>query len=124
MSNYGLLNNLAVDTDTKRCYNYDMIRKKRIDRKHIVYCLTNVETGDFYIGITQGFRKRDLKIRVQKHIRRALTEHKSWALCDAIRSYGASAFVAQELAVIRGKREAHALERSLIGELAPTLNSH
>ena len=100
------------------------MRKKRSDRRHIVYMLQNVATGDFYIGITQGFRKQDLKIRVQKHIRRALTEHKSWTLCDAIRSYGVSAFVAQELAVIRGKREAHALERSLIGELAPTLNSH
>ena len=112
-----------LDRVTKRCYNCGMIRKKRIDRKHIVYCLTNVETGDFYIGVTQGFRKRDLRIRVQKHIRRALTETKSWALCDAIRSYGVSAFVAQELAIVRGKREAHALERALIGECSPTLNS-
>ena len=99
------------------------MRKKRSDRRHIVYMLQNVATGDFYIGITQGFRKRDLRIRVQKHIRRALTEHKSWTLCDAIRSYGVSAFVAQQLAIVRGKASAHALERDLIGELAPTLNS-
>jgi len=99
------------------------MRKKRSDRRHIVYMLQNVATGDFYIGITQGFRKRDLKIRVQKHIRRALTEHKSWMLCDAIRSYGVSAFVAQELAIVRGKASAHALERELIGEYSPTLNS-
>lgn len=112
-----------LDKGTKRCYNGCMIRKKRIDRKHIVYCLTNVETGDFYIGITQGFRKRDLKIRVQKHIRRALTEGKAWLLCDAIRSYGAESFVAQELAIVRGKVNAHNLERQLIGECLPTLNT-
>ena len=99
------------------------MRKKRSDRRHIVYMLQNVATGDFYIGITQGFRKRDLRIRVQKHIRRALTEHKSWTLCDAIRSYGVSAFVAQQLAIVRGKALAHALERQLIGEYSPTLNS-
>jgi hypothetical protein len=100
-----------------------MLRKKRSDRKHIVYMLTNCVTGDYYIGVTQGFRQRDLRIRVQKHVRRALTEGKSWALCDAIRFYGAGSFVAQELAVVRGKIAAHALERSLIGECSPTLNS-
>ena len=99
------------------------MRKKRSDRRHIVYMLQNVATGDFYIGITQGFRKQDLKIRVQKHIRRALTEHKSWTLCDAIRSYGAESFVAQELAIVRGKVNAHNLERQLIGECLPTLNT-
>ena len=112
-----------LDFLIKRLYNYGMMRKRRSDRRHIVYCLTNCVTGDFYIGITQGFRKRDLKIRVQKHIRRALTEGKSWALCDAIRSYGAGSFVAQELAVVKGKQAAHAVERELIGEYSPTLNS-
>ena len=117
------MNVLMLDKGTKRCYNGCMIRKKRIDRKHIVYCLTNVETGDFYIGITQGFRKRDLKIRVQKHIRRALTEGKAWALCDAIRSYGVEVFVPQIIEVVRGKNAAHMLERELIGEYLPTLNT-
>ena len=112
-----------LDTLSKSIYNYDMIRKKRSDRKHIVYCLTNVVTGDFYIGITQGFRKQDLRVRVQKHIRRALTEGKAWLLCDAIRSYGAESFVAQELAIVRGKVSAHTLERQLIGECLPTLNT-
>ena len=100
-----------------------MKRKKRIDRKHIVYCLTNCVTGDFYIGITQGFRQRDLKIRVQKHVRRALTEGKTWTLCEAIRSFGPESFVAQQLAVVRGKVAAHAIERQLIGECLPTLNT-
>ena len=100
-----------------------MNRKKRSDRRHIVYSIVNAVTGEFYIGITQGFRQKDLKIRVQKHIRRALTEGKSWGLCDAIRSYGAQAFAAQIVEVVRGKSTAHALERQLIGEYSPTLNS-
>ena len=100
-----------------------MIRKKRSDRRHIVYSITNAVTGEFYIGVTQGYRQKDLKIRVQKHIRRALTEGKSWALCDAIRFYGVESFVAQILAVVRGKVGAHQLERQLIGEYSPTLNT-
>lgn len=100
-----------------------MIRKKRSDRRHIVYSIINVVTGDYYIGVTQGFRQRDLKIRVQKHVRRALTEGKSWALCDAIRFYGADSFVAQIVEVVRGKVGAHQLERQLIGEYSPTLNT-
>jgi len=100
-----------------------MMRKKRSDRRHIVYSIINAETGDFYIGITQGFRQKDLKIRLQKHIRRALTEGKSWRLCDAIRSYGACAFVAQIVEVVKGKAPAHELERQLIGEYSPTLNT-
>lgn len=112
-----------LDFLTKRLYNNSMLRKKRSDRNHIVYMLTNCVTGDYYIGVTQGSRQRDLRIRVQKHIRRALTEGKSWALCDAIRSYGAESFVAQQLAVVRGKVAAHAFERQLIGECSPTLNS-
>jgi len=80
-----------------------MNRKKRSDRRHIVYSITNAEKGDYYIGITQGFRQKDLKIRIQKHIRRALTEGKYWTLCGAIRSYGAEAFVPQIIEVVRGK---------------------
>jgi predicted GIY-YIG superfamily endonuclease len=113
-----------LDFLDKRLYNNSMLRKKRSDRNHIVYMLTNCVTGDYYIGVTQGSRQRDLKIRVQKHVRRALTEGKSWTLCDAIRSYGAESFVAQELAVVRGKVPAHALERCLIAEHTPALNSH
>jgi predicted GIY-YIG superfamily endonuclease len=100
-----------------------MNRKKRSDRRHIVYSITNAVTGEFYIGITQGFRQKDLKVRIQKHIRRALTEGKSWSLCCAIRFYGAEAFVSQIVEVVRGKANAHALERQLISEHLPTLNT-
>jgi hypothetical protein len=100
-----------------------MNRKKRSDRRHIVYSITNAVNGEYYIGITQGFRQKDLKIRIQKHIRRALTEGKSWALCCAIRSYGVEVFVPQIIQVVRGKNAAHMLERELIGEYSPTLNT-
>lgn len=100
-----------------------MVRKKRSDRRHIIYSITNTVTGDFYIGITQGFRQKDLKVRVQKHIRRALTENKDWALCKSIRQYGAETFFPQILEVVRGKPVAHNIERQLIADYSPTLNT-
>lgn len=100
-----------------------MVRKKRSDRRHIVYSIINTVTGDFYIGITQGFRQKDLKVRVQKHIRRALTEDKDWALCKSIRQYGADNFYTQILDVVRGKTAAHSFERQLIADYSPTLNT-
>ena len=112
-----------LDTMDKRCYNNDMMRKKRSDRKHIVYSITNSVTGDFYIGITQGSRKKDLRVRILKHIQRARTENRSWALCEAIRKFGPESFLAQELAIVRGKTPAHNLERALIAEHSPALNT-
>ena len=100
-----------------------MVRKKRSDRRHIIYSMTNTVTGDFYIGITQGFRQKDLKVRVQKHVRRALTEDKNWSLCKAIRHFGADQFFSQIIEVVRGKPQAHAIERSMIKEYLPTLNT-
>ena len=100
-----------------------MMRKKRSDRRHIVYLLTNAETGDNYVGVTQGFRQKDLKVRFQKHVRRALTENKSWTLCEAIRCFGAESFVYQIIDVVKGKKTAHDLERELIAEFTPSLNT-
>ena len=100
-----------------------MVRKKRSDRRHIVYSIINTVTGDFYIGITQDFRQKDLKVRVQKHIRRALTEDKDWALCKSIRQHGAENFYSQILDVVRGKTAAHSFERQLIADYSPTLNT-
>jgi len=113
----------VLDTMDKRCYNNAMMRKKRSDRKHIVYSITNAVTGDFYIGITQGSRKKDLRVRILKHVQRARTENRSWALCKAIREFGAESFLAQELAIVRGKTPAHNLERELIAEYSPVLNT-
>ena len=100
-------------------------RKRRSDSTHAVYCLENTVTGEQYIGITvaSGNVNRALKIRVQKHIRRAVTEDKTWALCEAIRSYGAESFTYWLVEKVRGRLAAHARERELIREIGPALNT-
>jgi len=85
--------------------------------------LQNVQTGQNYIGVTQGFRQKDLRVRVLKHFQRARTEDKSWTLCDNIRRFGQESFFWAIIDVVRGKTEAHVLERALIAEVNPELNS-
>jgi hypothetical protein len=101
-------------------------RRRRQDTKHAVYCITNTVTQEQYIGITVcgGAIKRALRVRVQKHIRRALTENKSWALCEAIRTHGPEVFTYGLLEIVRGRKPAHARERELIRAYQPALNSH
>lgn len=101
-------------------------RKRRQDSNHAVYTITNLVTGDYYIGITvcSGSVKRALKVRFQKHIRRALTEGKSWALCHSIREFGADVHAIEFVEKIRGRKPAHARERELIRAHAPALNTH
>jgi predicted GIY-YIG superfamily endonuclease len=101
-------------------------RKRRQDTKHVVYMLSNTQTGEYYMGITVcGSQiKKALKVRFQKHIRRALTEDKSWNLCNSIREYGAEAFDIMPIEVVRGRKPAHQRERELIAELCPGLNQY
>ena len=101
-------------------------RKRRQDTKHVVYVITNTVTQEQYIGITvcgQQVRKA-LKVRMQKHIRRALTEGKDWGLCQSIRDHGVAAFTYGVVEFVRGRKPAHARERELIREYAPALNTH
>lgn len=100
-----------------------MVRKKRKDRRHIVYRLYNMVSGEFYIGVTQGFRQKDLQTRVIKHFQRALVEDKQWKLCVNIRDYGPESFTWSIIEVIRGKTEAHKKERELTKLLNPALNT-
>lgn len=104
-------------------YNNSMIRKRRSDRKHIIYVLTNTVTQEQYVGITAGFQKKQLRVRVQKHIRRALTEGLTWSLCQSIRTHGPDAFTYGIFEIVRGKKEAHQRERELIREYNPRLNT-
>jgi hypothetical protein len=101
-------------------------RKRRQDRKHAVYQITNILTQEFYIGITvcQGAAvKRSLKVRWQKHVHRALNENLDWNLCNAIRSWGVECFTIDLVEVVRGRKPAHKRERELIRELDPHLNT-
>jgi len=100
-------------------------RRRRSDSTHAVYCLENTITGEQYIGITvaSGSVNRALKVRVQKHIQRALNEDKPWTLCAAIRAYGAESFTYWLVEKVRGRLAAHARERELIREYAPALNT-
>ncbi len=103
-----------------------MKRKRRQDTKHVVYVITNTVTQEQYVGITVCGQqvRRALKVRIQKHIRRALTENKDWALCASIRDYGVDAHTYGVLEYVRGRKPAHARERELIREYSPALNSH
>lgn len=99
-------------------------RKSRSDRKHLIYSISigNQE----YIGVTYVERSavmKSLTRRWQKHVRRALTENKDWKLCIAIRKHGPDAFHVGVLDVVRGKSAAHQVERELIRERKPKLNT-
>ena len=102
------------------------VRKRRQDTNHAVYVITNNITGAQYIGITVCGQqvKKAIKIRLQKHIRRALTEGKDWNLCRSIRAHGADAFEMEVIGTVRGRKDAHAMERGLIAELCPALNQY
>jgi hypothetical protein len=101
-------------------------RKRRQDTKHAVYMLVNTATNEHYVGITVCGSQvnRALKIRWQKHVRRALTENKSWALCQSIRLHGPEVFAILLVDVVRGRRPAHAAEREIVNSCNPALNSH
>ena len=103
-----------------------MKRKARQDRKHAVYMLMNTETGEQYIGITVCAQqvRQAIRVRWQKHVRRAVTENKEWNLCRSIREHGAEAFEIEVLEIIRGRKPAHARERELIAEFCPALNQY
>ena len=103
-----------------------MKRKRRQDTNHAVYMLVNTNTAESYIGITVCGQqvKKAIKVRMQKHIRRALTEGKDWNLCRSIREHGAEAFEVEVIDIVRGRKPAHQRERALIAELCPQLNQY
>lgn len=101
-------------------------RKRRSDRSHIIYKITNKVTREYYIGITvvtgRAFKK-SLLSRWKKHVTRATNENHNWNMCNAIRQYGDQNFQPEILEVIRGKIAAHKRETELIHIMKPSLNS-
>ena len=96
--------------------------RKRCDRNHVIY---RMFIGDqSYIGLTvangRAFGKA-VKLRVQKHISRAMKEQKDWSICEALR--GAEVVEYEVLEVIRGRKPAHQRERVLISKFNPSLNT-
>lgn len=121
---YFLVGNMLISQ--YNTYMNTKTRKRRQDTKHVVYCITNTVTNEKYVGITvcgQQVRKA-LKVRIQKHVRRAVTENKTWALCESIRKYGPEAHTYGILEFVRGRKPAHARERELINQFNPELNTH
>jgi hypothetical protein len=100
-------------------------RKRRTDRNHAVYALFCITSGETYIGVTvlsHGI-KTSIKRRFKSHVSRAKTENKSWRLCEALRAFGEENFKPYLLQIVRGKTEAHLVERGLINLYKPTLNT-
>jgi hypothetical protein len=100
-------------------------RRRRCDVNHAVYCITNTVTGEQYVGITAcgGQVRCSLHVRMQKHLRRALTEQHDWALCNSLRRHGAVNHTYGLLEVVRGRAQAHQRERELIRIHNPALNT-
>jgi len=119
----------TVDQYCPKCYNIHMeakntTRKKRVDRTHIVYMLTS--GSDFYIGVTAKTAstvKKSVMTRCMKHLYRSRSEDKSWTLYETMRERGTNGFTVNVLAVLRGKSQAHKLERCMIQEHRPNLNT-
>jgi hypothetical protein len=100
------------------------MRKKRSDRNHVIYAVT--AEGQKYIGLTVANGQaylRSVKVRVQKHISRALKEDKDWSFCQFIRENPEVVLRYEVLEVVRGRKAAHSRERELIAEQTPSLNT-
>lgn len=101
-------------------------RKKRSDRRHLIYLLTNTVTGERYVGLTvcvDRSGKETLRWRWHRHVQRARDHGKAWKLCEAIRTYGPDAFLPEALEFVRGKAEAHQRETELKKLLRTELNT-
>jgi hypothetical protein len=101
------------------------LRKKRVDRTHIIYELR--VNGQNYIGVTAKTEttiNKSVLARAAKHWYRAKREAKDWALCVALRELNDKSEI-QVLVheTLRGKAAAHKREVELRRQLRPTLNT-
>ncbi len=99
-------------------YNVFMVkkRKRRSDRMHLIYILTNQVTKEKYVGMAvcvDRSGKETLAARWSRHVGRAKLQGKGWKLCESIRKYGAEAFTQEIHCFVRGKAAAHELETQI-----------
>jgi len=100
-------------------------RKPRSDCNYIIYEMVD-NNGNSYIGLTrktQSTALKSVKIRWQKHLSRAKNQCPEWTLYRHLKK-GAiyHAWSHNIIAVVRGRKDAYALERNLIIEHKPNLN--
>lgn len=102
-----------------------MRRKTRSDCNYVIYEAVD-ELGENYIGLTRKSLpnvNKVVKERWRKHISRARNEDRAWVLYEYLRAVGlALAWEHKIICIIRGRKEAYALERELVKERQPTLN--
>ncbi len=107
----------------------DMSRKRRSDRNHIIYLITNTMNGNEYIGITASTGRaflRSAKVRLQKHFSRARREDWNWKLYMDMVDYIDDLELVYEVSVldvVRGKEAAHIREMELVKKHKPALNT-
>ena len=74
-------------------------RKRRSDRTHIVYRLTNTSTGETYIGITVSTGrayKRSLTERWKRHVSRAMYQSHDWSICRSNTGVGSRGLLSRD----------------------------
>jgi hypothetical protein len=67
--------------------------------------------------------KKSVLVRCNKHLYRMRSEDKGWMLYETMRERGTDSFTVRVMSVVRGKTEAHNLERGLIRDMKPNLNT-
>ena len=102
------------------------MRKKRSDRNHIIYKLTNTVTNETYIGVTVVTGRaylKSLRSRWIRHIYKAKIGMAEYPISISIRTYGEESFTREIITLVRGKKNAFQTESELINEIKPTLNT-
>ena len=102
------------------------MRKKRSDRNHIIYKLTNTVTNEIYIGVTAVTGRaylKSLRSRWIRHIYKAKIGMAEYPISISIRTHGEESFTREILTLVRGKKNAFQTESELINEIKPALNT-
>ena len=102
------------------------MRKKRCDRNHIIYKLTNTVTNETYIGVTVVSGRaylKSLRSRWIRHIYKAKIGMAEYPISISIRTHGEESFTREIITLAKGKKSAFQVESELINEIKPALNT-